>query len=181
MVLIQMSLGALVSRLVFAAAELGLADHLESGPRSAEELAEPMQAHAPSLHRFLRTLAGLGILTQSNDGKRFGLTPLGAALATGAPGSARATLRMFGGNLFTSALGHFVYSLKTGETGVEKACGMPIFDYLAQHPDEASLFSQAMVGFHGAEPPAVAAAYNFSNFATIVDVGGAPATCWRQS
>ena len=30
-----------------------------------------------------------------------------------------------------------------------------------------------MVGFHGAEPPAVAAAYDFSGLKTIVDVGGA--------
>jgi len=30
-----------------------------------------------------------------------------------------------------------------------------------------------MVGFHGAEPPAVANAYDFSSFNTVVDVGGA--------
>ena len=50
---------------------------------------------------------------------------------------------------------------------------MPFFDYLAQHPQEAAQFSEAMVGIHGAEPPAVAAAYDFSRVATIVDVGGA--------
>ena len=50
---------------------------------------------------------------------------------------------------------------------------MPFFDYLAQHPDEAAQFSEAMVGIHGAEPPAVAAAYDFSTCGTIVDVGGA--------
>ena len=50
---------------------------------------------------------------------------------------------------------------------------MPIFDYFAQHPELASLFSESMVGFHGGETPAVAAAYDFSEFETIVDVGGA--------
>jgi len=50
---------------------------------------------------------------------------------------------------------------------------MPIFDWLAKHPEQASLFSETMVGIHGAEPPAVAAAYDFSNCKTIVDVGGA--------
>ena len=30
-----------------------------------------------------------------------------------------------------------------------------------------------MIGFHGAEPPAVAAAYDFSGVTTVVDVGGA--------
>ena len=56
---------------------------------------------------------------------------------------------------------------------MEKVFGMPIFDYLAQHPHEAAQFSEAMVGIHGAEPPAVAAAYDFSTCGTIVDVGGA--------
>jgi hypothetical protein len=50
---------------------------------------------------------------------------------------------------------------------------MPFFDYLAQHPEDASLFSETMVGLHNQEPPAVAAAYDFSTFKTIVDVGGA--------
>src|SRR4029450_4764557 len=39
--------------------------------------------------------------------------------------------------------------------------------------EEASYFSEAMVGFHGDEPPAVAAAFDFSGFKTVVDVGGA--------
>ena len=46
-------------------------------------------------------------------------------------------------------------------------------DYLASHPEDASLFSETMVGFHGQEPPAVAEAYDFSSFSTVVDVGGA--------
>ena len=48
-----------------------------------------------------------------------------------------------------------------------------MFDWLAKHPAEASMFSETMVGLHGAEPAAVAAAYGFSEFATIIDVGGA--------
>jgi CheY-like chemotaxis protein len=50
---------------------------------------------------------------------------------------------------------------------------VPLFDYLAQHPEDASLFSEAMVGFNSQEPPAVAAAYDFSTFSIVVDVGGA--------
>jgi SAM-dependent methyltransferase len=66
-----------------------------------------------------------------------------------------------------------LYSLETGKPGFDKALGMPLFEYLSQHPDEASYFSEAMVGFHGPEPPTVAAAYDFSRFKTVVDVGGA--------
>ena len=161
-----------VARVIQAAAKLGLADHLESGPRNAKELAGPLRANAPALHRFMRSLAGLGVLTQTENG-RYALTPLGDALRTNAPRSARPTLLMMGSELPARAFDHFVHSLQTGKTGTEKAWGMPFFEYLEQHPEEASLFSQTMVGFHGGEPPAVAAAYDFAKFSTIVDVGGA--------
>ena len=170
--LIQMGTASWVSGVVYAAAKLGLADELATGPKSAAELADAMHMHAPSLHRLMRALASLGILTES-DGQRFALTHLGEALKTDAPGSARATLIAFGGEWFSRGWSEIMYSLETGKTGFEKAFGMPVFEYLAQHPEEASYFSAAMVGFHGAEPPAVAEAYDFSAFDVVVDVGGA--------
>jgi O-methyltransferase domain/Dimerisation domain len=170
--LLQMNAGSLVSRVLCAAAKLGLADHLAAGPRSASELAGPLRLHAPSLHRLMRTLASLGILSEG-EAQRFALTPLGAALKTNALGSVRSTLLLVGSNWMARAWDHFMYSLETGETGMEKAWGVPMFAYLAQHPEEASLFSETMVAIHGAEPPAIAAAYNFTDFGAVVDVGGA--------
>ena len=170
--LIQMATAGWVSRVTYAAARLGLADHLAEGPKTSAELAGPLSVHAPSLHRLMRTLASLGILTERGD-RRFALTPLGEALKTGAPGSARASLLTIGSPWFNSSFEHIIYSVQTGETGFEKAQGMPVFDYLAQHPEDASLFSETMIGIHGEEPPAVADAYDFSVFGTVVDVGGA--------
>lgn len=170
--LIQMGTAYWVSRVVYAAARLGLADHLEDGAKSAEELAVSLDAHSPSLHRLMRTLASLGILTERAE-QRFALTDLGQALTANAPGSAKATLLTVGSHWFDGCFDHIVHSIKTGETGFKKAQGMPVFDYLAQNPEDASLFSETMVGVHGEEPPAVAAAYDFSVFETIVDVGGA--------
>ena len=171
-ILIQMATAAWVSRLVYAAARLDLADHLAAGPRSAEDLAGSLGLHAPSLHRFMRCLASLGVLAEQ-VGQRFALTALGEALKTGAPGSARATILTAGSPWFAGAFDEIVYSLQTGKPAFEKVHGAPVFDYLGRHPDEASLFSETMIGFHGREPPAVAEAYDFSAFGTIVDVGGA--------
>src|SRR6516164_5613705 len=169
--LIQMATGAWVARTVHAAAMLGLADQLTDGPKSAAELAGPVRAHAPSLHRLMRTLASLGILAEQKE-QRYALTTLGAALKTNAPGSARSTVLTFGSPWAQSAWDYLVYSVQTGKTGFEKAQGMQLFDYFAQHPEDASLFNETMVGFHSQEPPAIAAAYDFSAFKTIVDVGG---------
>ena len=111
-----------------------------------DEVAQALRLHAPSMHRFMRALASLGILSE-RDGRRFALTPLGEAMKSGARGSARGTMLAFGGAWMTRAWEELRYSLETGKTAFEKVHGMPAFDYLAQHPDIASYFSQAMIGF----------------------------------
>ena len=169
--LVQMGIAYWVSRLLYAAAELRLADHLAKGPRSAAQLAETTGTHAPSLHRFMRSLASVGILSQDTE-HRFALTPLGEALKTGAPGSALATILTLCGDHISRAWNQLPYSLKTGRPGFDKEFGAPIFDWLKEHPHEASLFGETMIGFHGAEPAAVAAAYAFPKAGTLVDVGG---------
>ena len=170
--IIQMGIACWSSQLVCTAASLRLADHLADGPRSANQLAGPTGTDPRSLHRFLRTLASYGILRQVEDDS-FALTPLGDALRSDAPGSARSTILAMAGPWMWRAWGEFQYSVETGRTAIEKVYGMPLFDYLAQNPEEAKQFSEAMVGIHGAEPPAVADAYDFSAFGSIVDIGGA--------
>ena len=167
-----MATGYWLSRIVFVAAQLGLADHLSGGPKSAEEVAKVTGSHPRSLHRLMRTLASFGILTEQQEGL-FALTVLGEALKTGAPGSARSSILSMSGQWQFRAWEDFPTSIETGNTAMEKAFGLPLFDYLAQHSQEATYFSEAMVGIHGQEPPTVAAAYDFSAFQTIVDVGGA--------
>jgi hypothetical protein len=169
--LIQMGRAFVVSRALYAAAKLGLADHLAVGARSAAELAGSMGVHAPSLRRLMRTLASLDILTEQPE-QRFALTRLGEALKADAPGAARSAVLFAAGPASQRGWDQLVYSVQTGKTGFEKANGMQLFDYLAQHPDDASLFSEMMVGIHGQEPPAIAAAYDFSVFQVIADIGG---------
>jgi hypothetical protein len=86
--LAQMATGFILSRLVYTAASLGIADHLASGPKSAGDLATLTACDAGSLARFMRTLTNFGFLTLSDDG-RFSLTPLGEPLKSDASGSVR--------------------------------------------------------------------------------------------
>jgi hypothetical protein len=167
--LIQMATAHWVSRILYVAAELNLADGLAEKPTTAEELAQSTATNAPSLYRLMRALASLGLFTEG-PGHRFSLTLLGQEFRTG---TIRATVLTAAGDLITKSLEQLPYSVQTGKSGFEKAFGVPFFEYLANHPVEASLFSETMVGFHGSEPASVAAAYDFSQFETIIDVGGA--------
>jgi len=170
--LIQMATAHWISRFLYVAARMNLADQVAERPKTAEELARSTGATTSSLYRFMRTLASLGLFTEDSE-HQFSLTTLGEALRTGTPGSVRASVLTLAGGIFTQGLDHLHYSIQTGRTSFEKAFGVPMFDWLASHPAEASMFSETMVGLHGAEPPAVAAAYDFSEFGTIVDAGGA--------
>jgi len=171
MQLVQMGSAYWVSRVVYVAAKLGLADHLADGAKSANELAQITRTHGPSLYRLMRTLASLGILTEG-AAECFALTSLGEALRSDAPGSARATILVHGSEWHTVAFEQIMYSVETGEPAMAKVSGLPLFDYLAKNPAEASLFNKMITGLHAGEPSAVAAAYDFSTRSTIVDVGG---------
>jgi hypothetical protein len=165
----QILLGQIGPRLVHLFATLKLADHLSAGPKSAEELATDTGTHAPTLARVLRTLASLGFVTHIEPG-RFALQPLGAVLKSGTPSHAAALI--LGGDVCTRSLDHFLHSVQTGKTGFERSFGKPAFAWLGEHPAEATLFNHTMVGFHGTEPAAVVAAYDFSKMKTVADVGG---------
>ena len=110
---------------------------------------------APSLYRLMRALANLGILTEDAT-HHFALTPLGEALKTGAPGSARATILTFASDWWVRGFGQLLYSVETGKSGFEKSLGMPIFDWLSNNPEEASLFNETMVGVMERRPPQLA-------------------------
>jgi hypothetical protein len=106
---IKMGTGGAVANVVHIAARIGLADQLSAGAKSAIELAAPLTLHAPSLHRLMRTMAALGLLSEG-EGQRFSLTKLGEALRTGAPGSARSTLLMTGSSWVGSGFANVFHS-----------------------------------------------------------------------
>lgn len=170
--LIQMATSCWISQIVSTVANLCIADHLAGGPKSASEIAEAVRCNPRALHRFMRALANFGIVKSAGNLK-FALTPLGEALKSGAPGAARSTVLMTTGPLVWKCFEQLQYSVETGKTVIEKIFGTPLFDYLAQHPELASQFSEAMVGIHSAEPAAVAASYDFSALGVIVDIVGA--------
>jgi hypothetical protein len=62
--------------------------------------------------------------------------------------------------------------VQTGETVDRKVTGMPVFEYLAQEPELAARFNDAMTSFSANVAPAAVQAYDFSGIATLVDVAG---------
>jgi hypothetical protein len=169
--MLQMIASFWVSRAIYIAAKLGLADLLRDGPQSSKELAQATGTHAPSLYRLLRALASVGVLAEDEHG-RFALTPLAATLRTDVPGSLRAFAIAELGEDHYPAWGEVLHSVKTGEIAFDHLFGMDVWQYRAQHPEDGRIFDEAMASFSSVVNATIVASYDFSSLGTIVDVGG---------
>ena len=152
-------------------AVLGLADHLATGSRTAEDLAEDNGAHAPSLGRLLRSLVALGLCERAAAG-RVRLTPLGEAMRSDVPDSARSFVLMITAPWVERGWEELPHAVRTGEPTFPRVHSVGFWDYLAAHPEEGALFDAAMSGGASARAEALLAACDLSSVGTGGDVGG---------
>ncbi len=160
-----------VSDIISTAGELGLADHLQAGPKTAEELAEAAGFHAPSLYRLLRALASYGIFTEQKDG-RFAQTPMSEALRTGVPYSVRGAARFLIRPWTVHSWLELGHSVRTGIPAFEHVHKTPSIGYLMQRPEEVEIFVEFMRSFSAQTGTALAESYDFSGINVLADIGG---------
>jgi hypothetical protein len=156
---------------ITAAADLGIADALAKGPLSADELASAVNADADALRRLLRALISRGIFRQRRDA-RYDLTPLGNTLRSDADVSMAAFARFLGSPQHREHWSHLTDAVRTGRSVVPALRGKPVFEYLADEPELAAIFNDAMTSISEIAIAPLIAAYDFGPYATIVDVGG---------
>jgi SAM-dependent methyltransferase len=166
----RLTIGGWMTQAISVAAELGIADLLIDGPRTADELAKLAHAHGGSLYRVLRALASVGIFSEDAE-RRFSLTPMAECLRSDAPASLRSFAIMSGAEFYQS-WGHLLHSTQTGEPGFQKRYGAPFFQYMTEHPERHAIYDAAMMVHGIAETQPMLDAYDFSAFRTVVDVGG---------
>jgi SAM-dependent methyltransferase len=168
--LFQMITGFAVSRAIYVAARLGIADLLKDGPKGSDELAQAVGADRHALPRLLRFLASQGVFVEGDDG-RFALTPLAQCLQADAPGSMRTRTLFWGQESVWRPWGELLYSVRTGLPAFNHIYGVGPFDYLAQNPEAAEIFHETLRVQAQWESAAVVAAYDFSGMSNIVDIG----------
>ncbi|MFF0366528.1 methyltransferase [Micromonospora sp. NPDC005087] len=154
---------------VRAVAELGVADQLVDGPRPVTELAEATGAHAPSLLRALRALAGKGIFTEVEP-EVFGLTKLAEPLRTDHPLSLRDAYPLLEPDI--EAWAHFDHSIRTGQASFDQVHPEGYWPYMAAHPHDSARFDASQQAATRLELRAALPAYPWGELATVVDVGG---------
>jgi SAM-dependent methyltransferase len=163
-----------VSKAIYVAAKLGIADLLAEGPRPVDDLARATQTHEQSLYRVLRALASLGVFAETEEG--FELTPMAEYLRSDSPRSVRGLAMLHGDPWHWRAWEDALYSVRTGSPAFDEAHGRDFFGYLREHADAAAVFDEAMSGISRSQHAAVLDAYDFSGIEHLVDVGGGHGT-----
>src|SRR5262245_36493352 len=159
-----------LSRAIHVAAELGIADHIAEVPVALDEIARESRTDATCLKRLLRFLSAYGIFVETSE-DLFCNTTLSSVLRSDHPNSVRAALRRVG-DFWWSAVGQMEHSIRSGQSAFAHLHGVDFFQYLKANPDVQKRFDQGMARISDADDAAIAAAYDFSRFSRIIDVGG---------
>jgi hypothetical protein len=169
--LLRMLDSVVIHQALYAAATLGVADLLKDGPRTTVDLCRQIDVNEAALYRTLRALAGEGVFEETTP-RTFANNELSRFLVTGVPGSIRSMIVFKGGGHYFAPFGEILYSIQTGQSARTKMYGMNGFEYLRRHPEMARVFDDAMTNISELSASAIASAYDFGRWCSLMDVGG---------
>ena len=163
--LVEISAGYWLPRALHVVADLGIADVLDQEARSAADLAKEVGADADALDRVLRLLASHGVFDRRSG--KYVHNALSRVLRSDHPQSMRAYVRLVGLPVFWKSWGALEQVVRSGKPAVSD-----IFAYFKEHPQETEIFDAGMRSKAESAISPVIAAYDFSIFDTIGDIGG---------
>ena len=167
----QLSAGVWMAQALWAAACLGVADHLASGPKTPDQLAAATGTLVRPLYRVLRALACLGVFAERPDG-RIENTPASETLRGDVPGSTRDYVIFLGQTWHVRTYTELLHSIRTGRPAAEQVLGKPIWQLFAEDAEQGRIFNAAMTSTIAETAVAVRDAYDFGGMRKLVDVGG---------
>lgn len=166
--------GYQATQALYVAARLGIADRLAENAERAEALAGSLGVDSGALYRLLRGLEAIGVVREPEPG-RFELTAMGELLTSNAPGARHDEILMTG-DAFAPWWTGLEHTVRTGESSVPGIEGKSTFEWLHDDPERIAQFNRMMAAMVGSMAKKVVAAYDFSPFGTIVDIGGGSGT-----
>jgi hypothetical protein len=168
--LVEMAMAYSRSRMICAAARLGIADALAGGERSVDDLAKACAADRNSLYRLLRALAVFGITSETTPGK-FVLAPLGEPLRKDAPNSVWPAV-VFWSDLLADSWAYLTDCVRTGQSSFKVMESKGIVSRWSQDPDANAIFRAVMGTAPAEDYMPIAQAWNFSGRRVVADLGG---------
>lgn len=167
--LVRMAMSYARSRMLCAAARLGVADALGDQARSVDDLAEICQADIDALYRLLRALASIGV-TEETTPRHFRLTPFGRPLRRNVAESAWPAV-VFWADLLADSWSLLTDCIRTGKPASQvRDPNVP--SRWSQDPEADSIFRSVMGTAPAADYAPIARAWDFSRAKVVADLGG---------
>jgi hypothetical protein len=157
-----------VSRALFAACELGIADALAEGSRPVDELAAAIGVPADSLWRLMRLLVACGVFRQDESG-RYACTSLGELLWADHEQSVRDEFRQ---HLEYLAFADLVPALRSGQAALSLDGGLSYYERLDQLPGARDRFQRACRSRSRSAFGPLLASHPWQPGETVADLGG---------
>jgi putative intracellular protease/amidase len=167
--LLDESVSYLYAAALRSVAQLGVADHLAAGPRTAEELAAATGTQADLMYRTLRLLAARRIVGE--EAGRFYLTAQGYALRSDAEVSVRDAILMTAADSHWQSAGALTGVLRDGRPAFETLFGGSYYTHI-KGGEAGEVFNRGMGAFSAAVDRVAVQSYDFPATGTLVDVGG---------
>lgn len=170
--LIQIGSAFWLSRALYVATRLGLADELGETEMSTTELAGALQLHEEHLYRLMRMLATNGIFAESAH-RVFKNSAMSDYLRAQHPHSVRAMILMHNDPTMTAPwMDSLEPSIRDGETPFVRAHGVELYRYMDQDKVFDHLFSRAMDSVEALTGSDYLSDFDWSRFQRVIDVGG---------
>jgi hypothetical protein len=168
----QLGLGFWGSKTLLSAIELGVFSELASGALSSAELIKKLRLHPRGARDFIDALVALGMLERDGELYR-NTTETDQFLVRGKLGYIGGMLEMANERLYPF-WGSLTEALQTGMPQNEmKTGGAGLFEAVYGDPARLRLFLGAMTGLSMGASHAIAHKFNWKDYQTVVDVGGA--------
>jgi SAM-dependent methyltransferase len=168
--LLWMTQGYILSQVVHVIAKLGIADHLNDGPRTSQALAQATSTDPDALDRLLLAGAAFGLLEEMEP-HSFTLTPLGELLRSDVPGSVRDYAIAMVGPEHWLPSGHLEQTIRSGKPSFPEVFGMDLWEYHARHTEEGIDYCKMLGNVSALIVDDIVARYDVTPFQKIVDVG----------
>lgn len=159
---------ALLSRALFCAADLSIAETILEKPLASHQLAAKIQVDQEYLERMMRLLMAYDFFAQ-NKNNEYIHTKNSLFLCTDHPQSMRAFVLHDDATRW-NAIGNLSLALKEGTSVYESLYGEPYFDFIKNHPLLQERFNQAMEIVSQEEETIIAQQLHFQG--TVADIGG---------
>lgn len=170
--IMQLGLAFWASKTLLSAIELGVFTELSEGPLTAEALTSRMKLNPRSARDFFDALVALGMLGREGDLYQ-NTKETAQFLVRHSPAYLGGMLEMANERLYPF-WGSLTEGLRTGQPQNEiKTGGAGLFESIYGSPERLRLFLGAMTGLSMGASMAIAKQFPWTNYKTVVDVGGA--------